>query len=186
MKNFAILCSIVYCGIFCHTLYSQNITDSAITAVKDMQVDTVDNVTVKIKRLDNNYIYEAEALDFALHKNSSISSLNKKKSQAAWAAATNDMTYHDIWDILYGQMSIKDRKKLRGINGYIIITLTNEGKVIKYSLGFKFNSDTELQIFSTRDCIEIFQNLNNSLFNPWNEDIDKVSGTIGLPAEDNP
>ena len=25
-----------------------------------MQVDTVDNVTVKIKRLDNNYIYEAE------------------------------------------------------------------------------------------------------------------------------
>lgn len=50
----------VYCGIFCHTLYSQNITDSAITAVKDMQVDTVDNVTVKIKRLDNNYIYEAE------------------------------------------------------------------------------------------------------------------------------
>ena len=51
---------VVYCGIFCHTLYSQNITDSAITAVKDMQVDTVDNVTVKIKRLDNNYIYEAE------------------------------------------------------------------------------------------------------------------------------
>lgn len=50
MKNFALLCSIVYCGIFCHTLYSQNITDSAITAVKDMQVDTVDNVTVKIKK----------------------------------------------------------------------------------------------------------------------------------------
>lgn len=87
MKNFALLCSIVYCGIFCHTLYSQNITDSAITAVKDMQVDTVDNVTVKIKRLDNNYIYEAEALDFALHKNSPISSSHKKMSQAAWAAA---------------------------------------------------------------------------------------------------
>lgn len=51
MKNFAILCSIVYCGIFCHTLYSQNITDSAITAVKDMQADTVDNVTVKIKKI---------------------------------------------------------------------------------------------------------------------------------------
>lgn len=82
MKNFAILCSIVYCGIFCHTLYSQNITDSAITAVKDMQVDTVDNVTVKIKKLDNNYIYEAESLDFALHKNSSISSLNKKKESS--------------------------------------------------------------------------------------------------------
>lgn len=100
MKNFAILCSIVYCGIFCHTLYSQNITDSAITAVKDMQVDTVDNVTVKIKK----------------------------------------------------------RVKRHG----------------------------QLQIFSTRDCIEIFRNLNDSLFNPWNEDIDKVSGTIGLPAEDNP
>lgn len=82
MKNFAILCSIVYCGIFCHTLYSQNITDSAITAVKDMQVDTVDNVTVKIKRLDNNYIYEAESLDFALHKNISISFSNKKNESS--------------------------------------------------------------------------------------------------------
>ena len=47
-----------------------------------MQVDTVDNVTVKIKKLDNNYIYEAESLDFALHKNSSISSLNKKKESS--------------------------------------------------------------------------------------------------------
>ena len=52
-----------------------------------MQVDTVDNVTVKIKKLDNNYIYEAESLDFALHKNSPISSSHKKMSQAAWTAA---------------------------------------------------------------------------------------------------
>ena len=58
MKNLAILFSIIYCSVFCNILYSQNISDSAITAVKDVVI------SIEYDKVYDEFHYVAEIKDF--------------------------------------------------------------------------------------------------------------------------
>ena len=58
MKKFAILFSILFCGVFCNTSYSQNISDPAITTIEDIVV------SIEYDKVCDEFHYVAEIKDF--------------------------------------------------------------------------------------------------------------------------
>lgn len=182
MKNFAILCSIVYCGIFCHTLYSQNITDSAITAVKDIVISVehdkvYDEIryVAKIKDFCSNYDDNEYSEDrYGSHKH--YEELRNK----AWKEATRNIDSRKMGTFIYGFMKDKYKRKLGKQGwGYIVFSLSKTKGLLKYSLTIRASDGIKVgQVFTKNDCCDIFHALDSSVFNCWSEDIDNLGGVI--------
>lgn len=182
MKNFAILCSIVYCGIFCHTLYSQNITDSAITAVKDIVISVehdkvYDEIryVAKIKDFCSNYDDNEYSEDrYGSHKH--YEELRNK----AWEEATRNIDSRKMGAFIYSFMKEKHKMKLGNQGwGYIVFNLSRTEGLLKYSLTIRASDGIKVgRVFTKNDCCDIFQALDSSVFNSWPEDIDNLGGAI--------
>lgn len=182
MKNFAILFSIIYWGIFCHTLYSQNITDSARTAVKDIII------SIEYDKVYDEFRYVAKIKDFCSSYSDNEYSEERYGSHKyyeelrnkAWKEATRKIDSRKMGTFIYSFMKDKHKRKLGNQGwGYMVFNLSKTEGLLKYSLTIRASEGIKTgRVFTKDDCWNIFHALDASIFNSWSEDIDNLEGAI--------
>lgn len=181
MKKFAILFFIIYCSIFCHTLYSQNITDSAITAEQDVII------SIEYDKVYDEFRYVAKIKDFCGHADNEYSEERygshkyyQELRNEAWKEATRNMDSRKMGTFIYSFITDKHKRKLGNKGwGYIVFNLSKTDGLLKYSLTIRASDGIKIgRVFTEDDCWNIFHALDTSIFNSWSEDIDNLEGAI--------
>ena len=187
-KNFAILFSIIYCSVFCNILYSQNISDSAITAVKDVVI------SIEYDKVYDEFHYVAEIKDFFSSKYSKGYSDERYGSykyyeelhNKAYKEAIRNIDSRKMGAFIYSFIPDKHKRKLGNQGwGFIVFNLSKTEGLLKYSLTIRTDEGIKAgRVFTKDDCRNIFHALDTSMFNSWSEDIDYLTGAIKFRLQD--
>ena len=182
MKKFAILFSILFCGVFCNTLYSQNISDSAITTVEDVVV------SIEYDKVCDEFHYVAEIKDFFSSKYNKGYSDERYGSykyyeelhNEAYKEAIRNIDSRKMGTFIYSFLPDKHKRKLGNQGwGFIVFNLSKTEGLLKYSLTIRaYEGIKPGRVFTKDDCLNIFHALDTSIFNSWSEDIDYLTGAI--------